>query len=77
MVSVRQKKISRIERGCNGITETSKGLIIDIVNKVITRNVNRLLMLDGAKAVRKIFGNREELLRCQLHKEHTFRRLFA
>ena len=70
-----EKKILGLKEGDTENTKVVKSLLNELVDRGISKEVSRIFVVDGAKALKKavkeVFGERAEIQRCTLHKQRN------
>ncbi len=70
-----KKQVLGLREGDTENGQVAKALLRDLVGRGLDPELARLFVIDGAKAlrsaIRKIFGDRGAVQRCQLHKERN------
>jgi len=70
-----KKQVLGLREGDTENGHVAKALLRDLVERGLDPELARLFVIDGAKAlrsaIRKIFGNRGAVQRCQLHKQRN------
>jgi transposase-like protein len=72
-----QKRVLGLRQGSTENAEVCRSLLADIVERGVDPERRRFYIVDGAKAlttaVRKMFGEKAEIQRCQVHKRRNVR----